>query len=301
MQRQSISRSAFLNARTLVALLPCVAGCLIATGTLLGLFRSEALPNVSQRTLTFAERVAYQRAIEDVYWRHRIWPNERPDPKPPLDAVMSQAQLEKKVGEYLRNSQALEDYWQHPITAEQLKAEMDRMAKHTKQPEVLRELFEALGNDPFVIAECLAKPVLAERFKFATVEWRKARLKSAGAGAEDQMPKVTTPASPEYTLPLIASPLGGCIGDTWTPTSLTDVPSIRTSHTAVWTGSEMIVWGGWDGISPLNTGGRYNPSTDSWAATSTATAPTARLLHTAVWTGSEMIVWGWNPRRQHLF
>jgi hypothetical protein len=28
---------------------------------------------------------------------------------------------------------------------------------------VLRELFDALGNDPFVIAECLARPVLAER------------------------------------------------------------------------------------------------------------------------------------------
>ena len=76
---------------------------------------------------------------------------------------MSQAQLEKKVADYLRKSQALEDYWQRPITAEQLQAEMDRMAQHTKQPEVLRELFQALGNDPFVIAECLARPVLAER------------------------------------------------------------------------------------------------------------------------------------------
>ncbi len=33
-----------------------------------------------QRTLMFAERVAYQRAIEEVHWRHRIWPKERPDP-----------------------------------------------------------------------------------------------------------------------------------------------------------------------------------------------------------------------------
>ena len=40
---------------------------------------------------------------------------------------------------------------------------MERMAKRTKQPEVLRELFDALGNDPFVIAECLARPALAER------------------------------------------------------------------------------------------------------------------------------------------
>src|SRR5947207_10216524 len=113
--------------------------------------------------LTFADRVAYQRAIEEVYWRHRIWPKENPDPKPSLDAVMSQAQLEEKVEDYLRNSQALEGYWQRPITAEQLQAEMERMAQHTKQPEVLRELFEALGNDPFVIAECLARPVLSER------------------------------------------------------------------------------------------------------------------------------------------
>jgi hypothetical protein len=76
---------------------------------------------------------------------------------------MSQAQLEKKLADYLRNSKALEDYWQRPLTAEQLKAEMERMAQRTKKPEVLRELFEALGNDPFVIAECLERPPLAER------------------------------------------------------------------------------------------------------------------------------------------
>ena len=56
------------------------------------------------RVFSFAERVAYQRAIEDVYWRHRIWPKENPDPKPSLDAVMSQAQLENKVAGYLRDS-----------------------------------------------------------------------------------------------------------------------------------------------------------------------------------------------------
>ena len=54
----------------------------------------------------------------------------------------------------------------------------------------------------------------------------------------------------------------------------------------------MIVWGGTTAAA-MNTGGRYNPSTDSWVATSTgANAPSARSGHTAVWTGSEMIVWG---------
>src|SRR6478735_85947 len=111
MKRQSLSQPAFLTPRVLFALLVCAAVCLIATRTLPAFLRNEA-PNLPQRTLTFAERVAYQQAIEDVYWRHRIWPKERPDAKPSLDAVMSQAQIESKVQDYLRNSQALEDYWQ---------------------------------------------------------------------------------------------------------------------------------------------------------------------------------------------
>src|SRR5215216_4783790 len=164
MQKKSPFDSASVIPRTLVVLLVCAAACLIATRTLPAFLRSESPANLSQRTLTSAERVAYQRAIEDVYWRHRIWPKERPDPKPSLDAVMSQAQLERKVADYLRKSQALQDYWQRPITAEQLQAEMDRMAKQTRQPDVLHELFGALGNDPFVIAECLARPALAGRF-----------------------------------------------------------------------------------------------------------------------------------------
>src|SRR6476660_7997503 len=159
----SLHEAGFFTPRILVALVLCAAACSILAGTVMGFFRSSAPSSLAPRTLTFVERVSYQQAIEQVYWRHRICPKERPDAKPALDAVMTQAQLEKKVTDYERNSQALEDYWHRPITAEQLQAEMDRMAQHTKQPEVLQELFEALGNDPFVIAECLARPALAER------------------------------------------------------------------------------------------------------------------------------------------
>jgi hypothetical protein len=162
-KRKSASQSAYLNPRVLIAFFIAVATCSIVTGTLMAFLHSERLATNSSRTLTFEERVSYQRAIEEVYWRHRIWPKENADPKPQLDAVTSQLQLEKKVTDYLHKSQALEEYWQRPITAEQLQAEMYRMAHHTKQPELLQELFEALGNDPFVIAECLARPALAER------------------------------------------------------------------------------------------------------------------------------------------
>ncbi|HXM34157.1 MAG TPA: kelch repeat-containing protein, partial [Pyrinomonadaceae bacterium] len=246
---------------------------------------STAAKRAQQRTmLTLGDRVAYQRAIEEVYWRHRIWPKERADPKPSLDQVMPSALLEKKVEDYLRNSEALEDYWQQPISAEQLQAEMERMAQHTKQPDVLRELFEALDNDPFVIAECLARPALSERL---VTKLHATQIKTGAL-----RPKIMAAASANYTLPTISDEANGCTDDTWTATSITNAPAGRIRHTAVWTGSEMIIWGGSDGISFFNTGGRYNPSTDSWTATSTTNAPAGRFSHTTVWSGSEMIVWG---------
>jgi hypothetical protein len=58
----------------------------------------------------------------------------------------------------------------------------------------------------------------------------------------------------------------------------------------VWTGDEMIVWGGNNVSSNLNTGGKYDPSTNSWTATSLTNVPARRIFHTAVWTGGEMIV-----------
>ncbi|MDP9186205.1 MAG: hypothetical protein M3O72_02460, partial [Verrucomicrobiota bacterium] len=324
---------------------------------------------------------------------------------------MSQTAIENKVKEYLRNSQLLEQYWQKPITPEQLQAEMDRMARHTKQPDVLREVFAALGNDPGVIAECVARPALAERLietlyahdsrfhgelkrraeaeleathaiaqmkktsanytevdwiktdvgddrsvedkhdnaavrmnesewkesaaklagafrsasteeggafggrarvaeadpfgrvtesthtagaagsyeaipigqlsglhednssyyattviskgkgrlKIATIAWIKLPLDEWRATAAVSLPvamSATVPAS--YQLPSIAQ---NCSDDTWTPT-FSGVPDARYLHTAVWTGTEMIVWGGY-GSGYLNTGGRYNPTTDT--------------------------------------
>src|SRR5262249_57245240 len=46
--------------------------------------------------------------------------------------------------------------------------------------------------------------------------------------------------------------------DSWIATSTSEAPDGREFHTAVWTGSEMIVWGGLDeNFDFVNTGGRY--------------------------------------------
>lgn len=80
--------------------------------------------------------------------------------------------------------------------------------------------------------------------------------------------------------------------DSWTALSLVGAPTGRNSHAAVWTGMEMLVWGGKDATGQTATGRRYNPATNSWSALSNTGAPSARTSHTAVWTGSKMIIWG---------
>lgn len=74
-------------------------------------------------------------------------------------------------------------------------------------------------------------------------------------------------------------------------------PSGRSDPGAIWTGMEMIVWGG----NALNTGGRYIPATDTWGPVSIAGAPSGRRFHTAVWTGDRMVVWGGSGAAGQVF
>lgn len=109
---------------------------------------------------------------------------------------------------------------------------------------------------------------------------------SSGADSSQSTPTPTPTPTPTTPLPT-PSPVSG-MQNTWKSINMTNAPTPRSSHTAVWSGTEMLVWGG----SFTNTGGRYNPTTDSWASMSTSGAPSARSYHRAVWTGSKMVVWG---------
>jgi hypothetical protein len=106
-------------------------------------------------------------------------------------------------------------------------------------------------------------------------------------------PTPTPTPSPSPSPTPTPRPSPPCLDDLWTPTSTTNAPTARRLHTAVWTGTEMIIWGGDDqNGNLLNTGARYDPATDSWTNISTTNAPAARRYHSAIWTGTEMIIWG---------
>jgi N-acetylneuraminic acid mutarotase len=254
-----------------------------------------AVQSGGARTLTIDDRVAAQRAIEQVYWNHRIWPQDNPGPKPPLSAVLPESALRARVEDGLRKSAALEMRWKRPLTTERLQAELDRMASSTRNGHVLRELFDALGGDPFLIAETLVREALVDRETrdlYTAETAPDGKAPSFGTWWMDHrasFPASVAPSDGPFTLP--DAPETICTSDTWQSTA-PDLPAPRMSPTAVWTGSEMIVWGGNAAAGTVtSTGGRYDPATNSWRSVDSDT-PDPRSYHTAVWTGTEMIVWG---------
>ena len=64
----------------------------------------------------------------------------------------------------------------------------------------------------------------------------------------------------------------------------------RSEYAAVWTGKEMIVWGGYSNTTHGD-GAAYDPAIRTW--TKIAAGPlTAQDLPVAVWTGKDMLIFG---------
>ncbi len=72
----------------------------------------------------------------------------------------------------------------------------------------------------------------------------------------------------------------------------------RIRHSAVWTGTELLIWGGSssDGLGtnfPVATGIRFNPVTNTWKLLADPPAAfAAREQHSAVWADGVMVIWG---------
>jgi len=89
--------------------------------------------------------------------------------------------------------------------------------------------------------------------------------------------------------------------DRWHPTETRGAPAGRTAHTAIWTGKEMVVWGGAGAKKGLlGDGASYDPRARSWTLLSNAGAPSPRRGHVAIWTGTEMIIWGGEGKEGRL-
>src|SRR5262245_27451522 len=102
-------------------------------------------PPARSEALTFKQRVDAQRAIDRIYYSHQT------DTTRPFDEAVPLESTEAKVRKYLKESVALETFWKTPLTSEMLRREVERMARGTRLPDRLRELLEALEDDPLLI------------------------------------------------------------------------------------------------------------------------------------------------------
>jgi N-acetylneuraminic acid mutarotase len=378
---------------------------------------------VSARDLSFDDRIKAQEAIERVYYSHQIGATR------PFEEAVPREVLERKVRTYLKQSEALQTIWGRPVTSEALRQETGRMAAQSRMPARLHEIFSALGDDTFLIDECLSRATLVDRLardyfssdriihgreRRRAEELRRGLASGAidpwsehpdrividavrqgsdervsGSGEiagrinDDETPMPggrqqahRVPMSPEAfdrlseeapgstgeIGPLLekpdkfvirtvldrrpgsvllanfvvrklswdewwtqveagldpssvetvgregdppplpdrvdpTSPAPLCTPDTWDNGIFGGAPEELTGHTAVWTGTQMIVWGSRGG---QNKGYRYDPASDVWTTMTSASAPSPRTGHSAVWTGRFMIVWGGTVGSQTL-
>ena len=366
--------------------------CAVTLISVLFPFTANATP---VRELSSNERVEAQRAIERVYYSHLTGASKT------FEQAVTQELIERKVKTYLKQSIALEQFWNTPVTAEMLRAEADRIGRNTKFPERLGEIRAALGHDSFLIQESLVRATLVDRLTrgFLAQDERiqgaaRAEAEQIQAGLLDETLDPTadharrtvltidpaesdtaaswlppgepnsqvqasqltpTPPQPGEVTPLTEDPRAYSINvtlpiesgvsrvasysvpkvpweawwadraagfdetlvpavadaaslldwvqspqstepclpvDKWDNGALDDVPDGRYQHVSVWTGTEMIIWGGRTSISFSATAGRYDPLTDTWRGVSLDGAPPMAYEGTAIWTGTEMIVWG---------
>lgn len=114
---------------------------------------------------------------------------------------------------------------------------------------------------------------------------------------EALIPSGLTIASPEAANDSLVTrgfqPFTSIAAPGWVSGPTADVPSARYSHTAIWTGQELVVWGGTSVPGQyLGSGSMYRPDLNQWRATASDAAPVARSGHSTVWAGQELIVWG---------
>ncbi len=79
----------------------------------------------------------------------------------------------------------------------------------------------------------------------------------------------------------------------WITSSAADGPSAAIDAASVWTGQQLLIWGGnlSAGVDS-SSGAGYRPDLDVWQTIPSTNSPAPRNQHTAVWSGQEMIIWG---------
>lgn len=111
-----------------------------------------------------ADSIADRRAVEQVYYKHRL------GTKPPFEETMPPALLGQLVQREVEKERVLKAVYAVEITDALVEAEVKRIEATSKAPEVLAEIQAALGGDRARFAATVARPIVVERILRARFE-----------------------------------------------------------------------------------------------------------------------------------
>ncbi len=266
-------------------------------------------------------RLVCEQKLVDLRWSFQHWPAHNRHPKPTHNPTASAAQIRAAVLRNLKQEVYLQQQKSWYFSAAVVQAEWQRIQAASQMPKRLQQYMAALGHDEQQILACLVRPALVAQHFSAVgdpdallgLDWRQLQRHPIQQGSTLPAPRIPSPRTRHTTIwdgnhmiiwggywqdffdqyALRSGALYDPVLDQWQFTSSANAPEGRFQHSAVWTGQEMIVWGGLNDFvhGELNSGGRYNPTTGMWQATASGISE-PRYLHTAVWSGTEMIIWG---------
>jgi hypothetical protein len=115
------------------------------------------LTGISTEACDLTALLSDRQAVERVYHAHRT------GAKLPFQEAIRLEDLQRMVEVDLLKEEALKLVYRTEIGANDVQAEVDRINRTTRAPEVLAELKAALGNDPVRFARAVVKPLLVDR------------------------------------------------------------------------------------------------------------------------------------------
>ena len=151
------------------------------------------------------------------------------------------------------------------------------------------------GSEVFVFSTCSR---VGARLNLTTNQW----LPMSMTGAPNACGSSQPPAVSVWTGQELIT-IGGSGGsgaryspatNSWSPLPA-GAPCDSTYQTGVWTGSEVLVWGGVRytcATNPPRIGYRFRPGTNTWVPMSAVGQPMWEESASSVWTGSEFVLYG---------
>ncbi len=152
-----------------------------------------------------------------------------------------------------------------------------------------------IGNEVLVFSTCAQA---GARLSLTSNQWLPMSMTNSPNSCGSSQPPVVSVWTGQELLSV-----GGPVGsgaryspttDTWSPLPA-GPPCQSTYQTGVWTGRELLVWGGVRYTCPSNpprVGYRFRPGTNTWVPMTALGQPTWEESSSSVWTGSELVLLG---------